>query len=63
MTSTEPVLLPSEVWSLILQFKSDALHAVATKIQAVARGYRPREKWVFFLRMVGWPAPSLVAIC
>jgi hypothetical protein len=47
MTSTEPVLLPSEVWRLILQFKSDALHAAATKIQAVARGTRPREEWAF----------------
>jgi hypothetical protein len=43
--TTETVLLPSEVWRLILQFKSDALHTAATKIQAVARGVRPREEW------------------
>jgi hypothetical protein len=42
------VLLPSEVWRLILQFKSDALHTAATKIQAVARGVRPREEWALY---------------
>jgi hypothetical protein len=46
--TTEPVLLPSEVWRLILQFKSDALHTAATKIQAVARGVRPREEWALY---------------
>jgi hypothetical protein len=45
--TTEPVLLPSEVWRLILQFKSDALHAAATKIQAMARAAGPREEWAF----------------
>jgi hypothetical protein len=45
--TTEPVLLPSEVWRLILQFKSDALHTAATKIQAVARAARPLEEWAF----------------
>jgi hypothetical protein len=48
MTRTEPVLLPKEAWRLILQFKSDALHTAATKIQAVARGIRPHEQWAFY---------------
>jgi hypothetical protein len=49
----EPVLLPSEVWRLILQFKSDALHAAATKIQTrfkEARAWAYRRHWRYHSR-------------
>jgi hypothetical protein len=49
----EPVLLPSEVWRLILEYKRDAEYDAATKIQAIVRAIQSRRRskqWFFTVK-------------